>query len=107
MIPGNAAGSDDAIVRGLQEFHVAGIFEVGPCRSTTSVLALVNLEDAEAFRKFAGPAGIRLKFYDVLLAPQLAKGRRRAARVRPRGRDWTEENQAYFRAIRIEKTMMD
>jgi lipoprotein-releasing system permease protein len=42
----------------------------------------------------------------VLQAPELARGA--AARLAPglEVRDWTEENQAYFRAIRIEKTMM-
>jgi lipoprotein-releasing system permease protein len=54
----------------------------------------------------SGPTGIRLKFDDVLKAPTLA--RKAFARLAPglNLRDWTEDNQAYFRAIRIEKTMM-
>ena len=108
MIPGNAAnaaGARDAIVPRLRDFDVAGIFEVG-LQEHDSVLALVNLQDAEAFRGLDGPTGIRLKFYDVLKAPELARSA--AARLRPslHVRDWTEDNQAYFRAIRIEKTMM-
>jgi lipoprotein-releasing system permease protein len=69
-----------------------------------SVLALVNLSDAEAFRGLQGPTGIHLRFDDVLKAPDLA--RIAALRLAPglRLRDWTEENEAYFRAIRIEKT---
>jgi lipoprotein-releasing system permease protein len=108
MIPGNAAsttGLGDAIVPRLRDFEVTGIFEVG-LQEHDSVLALVNLEDAEAFRGLDGPTGIRLKFYDVLKAPELARGA--AARLAPglQVRDWTQENEAYFRAIRIEKTMM-
>ena len=108
MIPGNAAnaaGARDAIVPRLRDFDVAGIFEVG-LQEHDSVLALVNLQDAEAFRGIDGPTGIRLKFNDVLKAPELARSA--AARLRPslHVRDWTEDNQAYFRAIRIEKTMM-
>jgi len=108
MIPGNAAnaaGASDAIVPRLRDFYVAGIFEVG-LQEHDSVLALVNLQDAEAFRGIDGPTGIRLKFYDVLKAPELARSA--AARLAPglHVRDWTEDNQAYFRAIRIEKTMM-
>jgi lipoprotein-releasing system permease protein len=107
MIPGNAAasGGGDAPVPRLRDFRVAGIFEVG-LQEHDSVLALVNLEDAEAFRGLDGPTGIRLKFYDVLKAPELARAA--AARLAPglRVRDWTEDNEAYFRAIRIEKTMM-
>jgi lipoprotein-releasing system permease protein len=71
-----------------------------------SALAYINLSDAEALRGMSGPTGIRLKFDDVLKAPVLA--REAALRLKPglELRDWTEENQAYFRAIRIEKTMM-
>jgi lipoprotein-releasing system permease protein len=103
MIPGT--GSGDSIVPRLRDFRVAGIFEVG-LQEHDSVLALVNLQDAEAFRGLEGPTGIRLKFDDVLKAPQLARAA--AARLGPalRVRDWTEDNEAYFRAIRIEKTMM-
>jgi lipoprotein-releasing system permease protein len=100
---GTAAGG--GIVPRLQQFEVVGIFEVG-LQEHDSVLALVNLQDAEAFRGLSGPTGIRLKFNDVLKAPELA---RIAASRLPPGftlRDWTEENQAYFRAVRIEKTMM-
>jgi lipoprotein-releasing system permease protein len=102
MIPGNAGG---AIVPRLRDFHVVGIFEVG-LQEHDSVLALINLEDAEALRGLDGPTGIRLKFDDVLKAPELS--RLAAARLAPglKVRDWTQENEAYFRAIRIEKTMM-
>jgi lipoprotein-releasing system permease protein len=101
---GNAAGSETFVPR-LQDFQVSGVFEVG-LQEHDGVLALINLEDAEAFRKLDGPTGLRLKFDDVLQAPRLA--RLAAARLHPplQVRDWTQENQAYFRAIRIEKTMM-
>jgi lipoprotein-releasing system permease protein len=103
MIPG--ANAEGAMTPRLQEFTVSGIFEVG-LQDHDSVLALVNLQDADAFRGFDGPTGIRLKFDDVLKAPQLARAA--AQRLAPglTVRDWTEENEAYFRAIRIEKTMM-
>lgn len=104
MIP-DSSSAGGAIVPRLQNFQVVGVFEVG-LQEHDSVLALINLADAEALRGLAGPTGIRLKFQDVLKAPELA----RAALARlPAGfkvRDWTQENEAYFRAIRIEKTMM-
>jgi lipoprotein-releasing system permease protein len=101
MIPGNTAGGSFA--PRLQEFQVVGTFEVG-LQEHDSVLALINLSDAEALRGLQGPTGIRLKFDDVLEAPRLS--RIAAARLNPplQLRDWTEENEAYFRAIRIEKT---
>ena len=91
MIPDSAGG--DSIVPRLENFEVAGIFEVG-LEEQDSVLALINLQDAEALRGVGGPTGIRLKFTDVLKAPQLA--REAAARL-PAGlivRDWTQENEA-------------
>ncbi len=108
MIPGNAVsagGATDGIVPRLRDFQVAGVFEVG-LQEHDSVLALINLQDAEAFRGVDGPSGIRLRFSDVLQAPQLARSA--AARLAPglQVRDWTQDNEAYFRAIRIEKTMM-
>jgi lipoprotein-releasing system permease protein len=104
MIPDSAA-RNGAIVPRLQNFQVTGIFEVG-LQEHDSVLALVNLKDAEALRGLDGPTGIRLRFDDVLRAPQLARSA--AARLASplAVRDWTQENEAYFRAIRIEKTMM-
>lgn len=100
---GTKPAGGDAFVPRLQEFQVAGIFEVG-LQEHDGVVALVNLADAEALRSLPGPTGIRMRFDDVLKAPQLA---REAARRTPalKVRDWTEENQAYFRAVRIEKGM--
>jgi lipoprotein-releasing system permease protein len=103
MIPGNSDANGGTFTPRLQEFEVAGTFEVG-LQEHDSVLALINLKDAEALRGLSGPSGIRLRFDDVLKAPELA--RVAAARLHPQLqlRDWTQENEAYFRAIRIEKT---
>jgi lipoprotein-releasing system permease protein len=101
---GEGAGPDGMLPT-LRQFQVAGIFEVG-LQEHDSALALVNLEDAQALRGLSGPTAIRLKFDDVLKAPALARAA--AARLAPglQLRDWTQDNEAYFRAIRIEKTMM-
>jgi lipoprotein-releasing system permease protein len=90
MIPGNSAAGGGGFTPRLQEFQVVGTFEVG-LQEHDSVLALINLSDAEALR-------------GLLKAPDLA--RIAAARLNPtmQVRDWTQENEAYFRAIRIEKT---
>jgi lipoprotein-releasing system permease protein len=103
MIPGNSAANGGNFTPRLQEFEVVGTFEVG-LQEHDSVLALINLSDSQALRGLSGPTGIRLKFDDVLKAPDLS--REAAARLHPalQLRDWTQENEAYFRAIRIEKT---
>jgi lipoprotein-releasing system permease protein len=106
MTPGAGEGADKgSIVPNLRQFQVAGIFEVG-LQEHDAALAYINLEDAETLRSLAGPTAIRLKFDDVLKAPELA--REAVLRLHPglTLRDWTQENEAYFRAIRIEKTMM-
>jgi lipoprotein-releasing system permease protein len=104
MIPGNSDADGGGQPR-LQQFNVVGIFEVG-LQEDDGVLALINLQDAEAFRGLAGPTGIQLKFTDVLKAPELA--RIAAQRLSPglEVRDWTQDNAVYFHAIRTEKTMM-
>jgi lipoprotein-releasing system permease protein len=101
MIPGTVPGGGFA--PRLQEFEVVGTFEVG-LQEHDSVLALINLSDAEALRGLQGPTGIRLKFDDVLKAPSLARAAAQRLNPKLNVRDWTEENEAYFRAIRIEKT---
>jgi len=104
MIPGNAA------VRTTRSCRVCGtsrwrVSSRSDCKNSTALWRSSTLQDAEAFRGLAGPTGIRLKFYDVLKRPSW-----RATPPRGRAglavRDWTEDNEAYFRAIRIEKTMM-
>jgi lipoprotein-releasing system permease protein len=105
MIPGNSAANGGGFTPRLQEFQVVGVFEVG-LEEHDDVLALINLSDAEALRGLPGPTGLRLRFADVLKAPELS--RIAAARLHPplQVTDWTQQNEAYFRAIRIEKTMM-
>jgi len=104
MIPGSAGASGAPVPR-LQQFEVVGLFEVGLQEHDSSV-ALVNLQDAEALRNLPGPTGIRLRFDNVLDAPRLAALAMRRLPPSLSMRDWTQENEAYFRAVRIEKTMM-
>ncbi len=90
----------------LRELTVAGLFEVG-VQDHDSVLMIAALEDvAEILPRGADTIGMHVRFADALAAPQLARG---VAAQLPTGveiRDWTVENANYFRAIRIEKTMM-
>lgn len=104
MIPvGGASGTE--LQPRIQRFTVSGIFEVG-LQDHDSLLALVHLSDAQALRGSPGVSGLRLRFSDVFAAPQLAAVTAAALGGSFRVRDWTQENASYFRAIRIEKTMM-
>lgn len=90
----------------IQTFTVSGVFEVG-AQEHDSVLALIHLQDAAALAATDGvPSGLRLKFHDIFAAPQRAQ--QIGAELGPDivASDWSKENASYFRAIRIEKTMM-
>jgi len=105
MVPGRELLASGGRPR-LQTFSVSGVFEVG-LQEHDGALALVALEDAAALSgRGAVPDGLRLRFDDVMAAP--ARAARAAAAAGPglAVRDWTQEHAAYFRAIRIEKTMM-
>ena len=87
-------------------FTVSGIFEVN-LQEHDNLLALVHFEDAAAVMGTNGaPAGLRLKFADIFAAPvrtaQIAQALGGGFAVS----DWSIENASYFRAVRIEKTMM-
>ena len=103
MVP--AASADGELVPRIRAFTVAGLFEVG-LQDHDGVLALAALEDVRALAGGGGATGVRLRYQDVFAAP--AAARRLAASLGPEfaARDWTIENASYFRAIRIEKTMM-
>jgi lipoprotein-releasing system permease protein len=106
MVPGRdmlAAGGRPQ----LQTFTVSGVFEVG-LQDHDASFALVALADAADLSgaSAAVPAGLRVRFHDVMQAPARADELRRAAGAGLQVKDWTQEHSAYFRAIRIEKTMM-
>jgi lipoprotein-releasing system permease protein len=103
MVP--AAGDDGELTPRIRLFTVAGIFEVG-LQDHDATLALGEIGDVAALAREGGASGVRLRYRDVFAAP--AGARLLAARLGPglESRDWTIENASYFRAIRIEKTMM-
>jgi lipoprotein-releasing system permease protein len=90
----------------LREFTVVGLFEAG-IQDHDASLALGALADVRAFAPQAeGASGWRLRFNDALVAPALMPAVRAAAPAAAQVRDWSEDHASYFRAIRIEKTMM-
>jgi len=104
LIP--SVGADGTPAPKLREFSVAGVFEVG-LQDHDATLVFAHLDDVRAL----GPPGtvsegLRVRVQDVLEAPAVAA---RLRALLPGGlevSDWTQDNANYFRAIRIEKTMM-
>jgi lipoprotein-releasing system permease protein len=89
----------------LREFTLAGVFAAG-LEDHDATLIFAHISDVRALAPGTGAAGLRIRFNDVLAAPQLAQHVRAAL---PKGFDvidWTQDHANYFHAIRIEKTMM-
>jgi lipoprotein-releasing system permease protein len=92
----------------LVSFTVVGIFELG-VQDHDSNRAFINLADAADLAELGNRiTGIRVETTDIFAAPRVV--RERVAQLsQPDGLvvwDWTQQNASYFRAIRIEKTMM-
>ncbi|MGH8231765.1 MAG: lipoprotein-releasing ABC transporter permease subunit [Steroidobacteraceae bacterium] len=90
----------------LREFSVGGVFEAG-LEDHDNTLILADLDDVRAFAPLAqGDSGVRLRFTDPLRVGEFMPAVRAAAGAGYTASDWAQENASYFRAIRIEKTMM-
>lgn len=90
----------------LQRFRVAGVFEAG-LQDHDASLALVALADAAAIQRLGDAvSGIRVQTEDVMRAPAIAAALEENLGAGYETSDWSRENASYFRAVRLEKTMM-
>jgi lipoprotein-releasing system permease protein len=108
MVP--ARDARGRVTSRLRELTVAGIFEVG-VRDHDAVRVLVSLADAAVLAGLDDSvSGIRLQTTDILSAPRTLElwlaHWTAGGRSAPATTDWTRDNATYFRAVRIEKTMM-
>ena len=98
------AGEDGALAPKIGAFTVSGRFEIGLADHDLT-LAFASLEDVAALAGPAASAGVRVFYADPFEAPRRTP-LLSAALGTAAGTDWTVEHAAYFRAIRLEKTMM-
>jgi lipoprotein-releasing system permease protein len=104
LVPTVSAGGAPAPK--LREFTVAGTFEVG-LQDHDGTLVFAHLDDIRALApQGAAGEGLRVRVHDVLTAPAVAARLRALLPGDFEVSDWTQDNANYFRAIRIEKTMM-
>ncbi len=90
----------------LRQFVLRGIFELG-VKDHDGTRALVSLEDAAELGGFgARVAGIRVTTADIFAAPELIRAWAGGRSDHLQVRDWTQDHATYFRAVRIERTMM-
>jgi len=110
VIPTKVAAGE-GVVTGIDlqprilNFTVSGVFEAG-VQENDNFLALIDLRDAEAVVGSSAPSGLRLKYADIFAAPRLAGELGRSLGKEFLVSDWSKENATYFRAVRIERTMI-
>ncbi len=90
----------------LKQFTVVGVFEAG-MSVYDGGLALVHIEDAaKLYRMEDKVSGVRLKLKDTYLAPRVARELTGTLPGDYYVRDWTTQNANFFRAVKMEKTVM-
>ncbi len=97
---------DGAPAPKLRQLKVAGVFEAG-MQELDGVFVFAHIDDVKALAPGQrNGVGLRIRFNDVLAASALSAHLRT---LLPKGfdvTDWTQDNATYFRATRIERTMM-
>ena len=87
----------------VQEFRVAGIFEVG-MYEFDSGLVVVEMRDAQDFLGFGDAAtGIEIRLDDIYKAPEVGTKLREALGHSYYTRDWMEMNRNLFTALKMQK----
>ena len=90
----------------MKRFTVTGIFEIG-MQQYDSSLALVHLADAARLLRLDDHVtGLRVQLSDMYDAPAIVQQLSRQLTIDYRISDWTHENVNFFRAVRMEKTVM-
>ena len=90
----------------MRRFTVTGIFEAGHAQYDTS-LAVIHVEDAQRVLRLGGAvSGLRVKLADMFDAPRVGRELARSFGGAYRLRDWTQHHANFFRALKIEKTVM-
>jgi lipoprotein-releasing system permease protein len=90
----------------LRQFTVGGVFSAG-LEDHDNTLVFADIDDVRAFApQVEGASGLRLRFNDALQVALYMPAVRAAVGPGYLVSDWTQDNAGYFRAIRIEKTMM-
>ena len=92
----------------LREFLISAVFEAG-IQDHDGTLAFASPETLLALGAArSGSMGLSVQVDDAMRAPEVARRIRDAlaAQAGVSVSDWTQEHASYFRAIRIEKTMM-
>lgn len=109
MVP-EATVSLAGITPRMRQFKVVGIFEIGALYDSSQ--AFIHLDDAsKLFRMQGGISGLQIKLKDELEAPSIARGLYYSLNA-DQGQqefwlnDWTQQFGNFFKALKIQKTVM-
>ncbi len=106
MIP-KATLSIAGMIPRFKRFTVTGIFKAGSGFNFDAKLVFIHMENAQKlFSLGDGVTGLRLKLKEVYQAPLLAKQLEKQLGPRFIAQSWTEQFGAFFKAVKMEKTMM-
>jgi len=91
----------------FKRFDVVGIFAAGDGFGFDRELSFMNYHDAQKlFQKGNAVSGLRLKVENIYAAPMMAMQMAEQLPNYIQVNDWTDSFGAYFKAIKMEKTMM-
>ncbi|MGB6977421.1 MAG: lipoprotein-releasing ABC transporter permease subunit [Gammaproteobacteria bacterium] len=94
------------IVR-FKRFTIVGLFNVGGGFGFDTGMAMINLQDAQVLYELGDSvSGLRLKVPDLYTAPKVASKLQNSLSEQYTVSDWTQEYGTFFKAIRMEKSMM-
>jgi lipoprotein-releasing system permease protein len=90
----------------LRDFQVAGVFD-SALQDTEGELLIAALDDVRELLPNADQRmSLNVNFDDALTAPAAAATLKSRLPTGVEVRDWTQDHASYFRAVRIEKTMV-
>jgi lipoprotein-releasing system permease protein len=105
MVP-EARTTPIGVLPQMRRFTVVGIFEAG-MQEYDMQLAVVHIEDAQKLLRMGdGVSGVRLKLVDMFQAWHVARDLADRMGEFYRVRDWSRDHANFFRAIRMEKSVM-
>ena len=106
VITPEASVTPAGILPKLRRFKVAGIYEVGMNQYDRNT-AVVHIEDAKRLYRLGDKVtGLRLKLTDLFLVPGLTQKLNSDLQGAYWVTDWTRSHRNFFRAVKMEKTMM-
>jgi lipoprotein-releasing system permease protein len=91
----------------FKRFILVGLFNVGGGFGFDTGMVMINLQDAQVLYELDNNvSGLRLKVPDLYAAPKVANELQKTLADQYTVSDWTQEYGTFFKAIRMEKSMM-